>query len=117
MGFMDQFKQGREAIGAGNLSKGDMGDMMEMQERYAKLAQIGIERRAKITSLSETGRKDFGGSPEFAIGLEISGEDGSTHATTINQFMHPQNTGQFEVGSKIAVRVDPEDPDNAVLWG
>jgi hypothetical protein len=117
MGFMDQFKQAKDAMGGGNLGKGDMGDMMEMSERYNKLAQSGIQRQAKITSLQETGRKDIGGSPEYSIALEISGEDGSTYSTTITQFLHPQNVEHFQEGREVGVKVDPDDPGNAVVWG
>jgi hypothetical protein len=117
MGFMDQFKQAKDAMGSGNIGTGDMAEMKEMSERYNKLAQSGVQRQAKITSMKETGRKDFGGSPEYEIGLEISGDDGSSYQISINQFLHPQNVEHFEVGKEVGVKVDPDDPNVAVVWG
>ena len=121
MGFMDKFKdaaqQAQDAMqSSSGVGAGDMGEMQEMQQRYQKLNASGIERRATITAMDETGRKDFGGSPEYSVALRIQGEDGP-YETTINQFMHPDQLQHFPVGKEIGVRVDPDDPNVAVLWG
>lgn len=110
MGLMDQFKKG------GNLGAGDMGEMMELQKKYARLNEVGVERRATITSLKETGRKDFGGSPEYEFVLQIQG-DGGAYEATILQFMLPDQLKLFPQGKEIAVKVDPDDPNSAIIWG
>lgn len=121
MGFMDKYKdaaaQGKQAMQSGNLGAGDMGEMMEMQKRYQKLNESGIQRRATIDSMNETGRKDVGGSPEYEIALTITPEGGEPYTATIKQFMHPDQLQHFPVGKDIGVKVDPEDPTVAVLWG
>ena len=106
MGFMDKLKMG---MGGGG--------MTEARDRYVKLNEVGVQRRATITSLSETGRSDFGGSPEFDIGLRIAPEDGEPYETTIKQFMQKDQAGLYSVGQEVGVKVDPDDPSVAVLWG
>ncbi len=121
MGFMDKYKdaagQAKQAMGSGNLGAGDMGEMMEMQKRYQRLNESGIQRRATIDSLSETGRRDMGGSPEYEIALTIAAADDDAYRATIKQFMHPDQLQHFPVGKEVGVKVDPDDPALAVLWG
>lgn len=121
MGFMDKYKdaakQAQDAMGSGNLGAGDMDEMMEMQKRYQKLNESGIQGRATIDSMNETGREDMGGSPEYEIALTIAPEGGEPYKTTIKQFMHPDQLQHFPVGKDVGVKVDPEDPKVAVLWG
>ena len=113
MGFMDKLKQGAQQaqMGMGG------GGMTEARDRYMKLNKSGVDRRAAITSLSETGRKDIGGSPEFDIGLRITPEDGEPYETTIKQFMQKDQAKLYSVGKEVGVKVDPDDPNVAVLWG
>jgi hypothetical protein len=33
------------------------------------------------------------------------------------QFIHPQNVEHFPEGKELTVKVDREEPTNAVLWG
>jgi hypothetical protein len=121
MGLMDRYKdaagQAKQAMGSSNLGAGDMGEMMEMQKRYQRLNELGIQRRATIESLSETGRRDMGGSPEYEFALTIAGEGGDAYQATIKQFMHPDQLQHFPAGKEVGVKVDPDDPTVAVLWG
>jgi hypothetical protein len=117
---MDQYKdmaqQAQQAMQSGG-GMGDTAELMKMQERYNKLAQSGIERKGRIISRAETGRADVGGSPEYEFKLEITPEGGDPYEATVLQFIHPQNVEHFPEGKELTVKVDPEDPTNAVLWG
>jgi hypothetical protein len=117
---MDQYKdmaqQAQQAMQSGG-GMGDTAELMKMQERYNKLAQSGIERKGRIISRAETGRADVGGSPEYEFKLEITPEGGEPYEATVLQFIHPQNVEHFPEGKELTVKVDPEDPTNAVLWG
>lgn len=120
---MDQYKdmaqQAQQAMQSGGAaaSMGDTAELMQMQERYNKLAQSGIERKGKILSAHETGRADVGGSPEYEFKLEITPDGGEAYEATVLQFLHPQNVEHFQEGKELTVKVDPEDPTSAVLWG
>ena len=124
MSFMDQYKdmaqqaqqQAQQAMGS-SAGMGDAAELMKMQERYNKLAQSGVERKGKIISRSETGRADVGGSPEYEFKVEITPEDGDPYEATILQFVHAQNVEHFPEGKELTLKVDPDDPGNAVLWG
>jgi hypothetical protein len=121
---MDQYKdmaqQAQQAMQGGQGAAPGMGDaaeLMQMQEKYNKLAQSGIERKGKILSSKQTGRADVGGSPEYEFEVEITPDGGEPYKATILQFVHPQNVEHFPEGKELTVKVDPEDPTNAVLWG
>jgi hypothetical protein len=123
MGLMDQYKdmaqQAQQAMQGQGGAPGmdDAAELMKMQEKYNKLAQSGIERQGKILASQETGRADVGGSPEYEFKVEITPDGGDPYEATILQFVHPQNVEHFPVGKELTVKVDPEDPTNAVLWG
>jgi len=123
MGFMDQYKdmaqQAQQAQGGQGAPPGmdDTAEMMKMAEKYNKLAQSGIERKGKILAGQGTGRTDVGGSLEYEFKVEITPDGGEPYEATIQQFVHPQNVEHFPVGKELTVKVDPEDPTNAVLWG
>jgi hypothetical protein len=126
MGLMDQYKDMAQQAMQGQAGQGapgappdmsDAAEMMEMSERYAKLAQSGIERKGKILASKETGRADVSGSAEYEFEVEITPDGGEPYKATILQFVHPQNVEHFPVGKELTVKVDPEDPTNAVLWG
>jgi hypothetical protein len=121
---MDKYKdmadqaqqQAQQAMGS-SAGMGDAAELMKMQERYNKLAQSGIARKGKILSRRESGRADVGGSPEYEFKVEVSPDGGEPYEATVLQFSHPQNVEHFPEGKELTVKVDPEEPTNAVLWG
>jgi hypothetical protein len=117
---MDQYKdmaqQAQQAMQSSS-GMGDAAELMKMSERYNKLAQSGIERKGKILSRRETGRADVGGSPEYEFQVEVTPDGGEPYQATVLQFIHPQNVEHFPEGKELTVKVDPENPQDAVLWG
>jgi hypothetical protein len=114
--YKDMAQQAQDAMQSGSMP-GDAGELMKMQEKYNKLAQSGIERKGKILSRRETGRADVGGSPEYEFKVEVTPDGGEPYEATVLQFIHLQNVEHFPEGKELTVKVDPEDPQNAVLWG
>jgi hypothetical protein len=114
--YKDMADQAQQAM-QGSAGMGDASEMMKMQERYNRLAQNGIERKGKILSRRETGRADVGGSPEYEFKVEVTPDGGEPYEATVLQFVHAQNLEHFPEGKELTVKVDPEDPNSAVLWG
>ena len=128
MGLMDNIKKAQEmaqqaqqnAGGAGGMSAGmpDAGDMA-----YAQLAQkvatSGLPGVATIKSVSETGKTDAGVNKQYAIEVAIELEGGEAYDTTVKQNLTDDaiGSGHYEAGKKFEVKVDPDDKNQALLFG
>lgn len=82
--------------------------------RANRLATSGIEAAARIDSMTATGDADDGGSREHEIKLTVRPADAAAYKATTRQYIHPSAT--FREGMDVTVKVDPDDPDELILW-
>ena len=117
MGFMDKFKDAAAQAGqmAHEATKG-AGPQAEMRDRAVKLNNSGVNQPATITAMRETGATDPGGGKEVEFTVDVRPDGGAPYTTTFNQFMIASVMEQLSEGAEITVRVDPDDPNVAVLW-
>ena len=116
MGFMDKMKGAAEKAQAA-MPVGASAGQMEQANLAQKLTKSGIESPAKIDSMTGTGNTDATNSVEHDIGVTISPAAGDPYQATIRQYVHPSLTDKYVVGAAVKVRVDPDDPSRAMLWG
>jgi hypothetical protein len=95
----------------------DMDEMAAYQARAVKLNQSGVQMPATITSLTPTGKVDFGGGKELVFGVHVEPPGGQPYAATFNQYMVDSVMVGVAPGAKINVRVDPDDPSSMMFWG
>lgn len=119
MGFMDKFKdaanQASKATGT-NTGMG-VGDQAAYQQKAVRLNQSGVNTAATVTSMTETGNTDMGGSKEIRFEVEVRPADGAPYAAGFSQFLIPASLGGVSEGSEVTVRVDPDDPASMMFWG
>ncbi len=82
-----------------------------------RLRSVGVESPGQIGTMTPTGVVDATNSKEYDIALTISPAGGAAYETTIRQSVHPSVADKFVDGAAVTVRVDPEDPNAAMLWG
>ena len=95
----------------------DMDEMAAYQARAVKLNSSGVQVPATITSLTPTGKVDFGGGKELVFGVTVEPAGGQPYAASFNQYMVDSVMAGVAVGAKINVRVDPEAPTVLMFWG
>jgi hypothetical protein len=94
----------------------DAQEQIHQANRANKLAKGGLETRARIDSMTETGSADATGSKEHEFALTISPNGGgSSYPATTRQYIHP--SASFSAGQDVTVKVDPDDCCEAILWG
>jgi hypothetical protein len=80
------------------------------------LRATGVEGRATITSLGETG-VTVNGSPIIEFGLDVDTTAHAPYATTIRQRTPRLALGAFRPGATVAIRVDPTNREHlAIDW-
>ena len=115
MGFMDKLKGAAEKAQAA-MPVGANEEQIRQANRANKLAKAGVETRAHIESMTETGNSDATGSTEYEFALTISPNGGGdSYSATTRQYIHP--SASFTAGQDVTVKVDPDDPGEAILWG
>ena len=117
MGFMDKMKQAAEGVQAQTSKVGVGADrgQMDLANRAKRLMASGVETPAHIDSMESTGNTDKPGGTEHVIKLTVSPAGGSPYEVTTNQYIYP--SAPFTAGEDVIVRVDPDDPNEVMLWG
>jgi len=117
MGLLDRVKSAAESAQAATskIGIGASAEQMALANRAQKLMKVGIDTPGHIDSMSSTGNTDTPGGTEYNIALTISPAGGSPYQTTINQYIYPRNP--FVEGEDVKVKVDPDDPNVAMLFG
>ena len=95
----------------------NMDELAVYQAKVMKLNQSGVEMPATVTSVTPTGKVDFGGGKEIVFGIEVSPPGGQPYATSFNQYMVDSVMPGIVPGALIKVRVDPDDPNSMMFWG
>jgi hypothetical protein len=119
MGFMDRFKDAanQASTGMGMGTGMGVGDQAAYQQRVMKLNQSGVDTPATVTSVTETGNTDMGGSKELQFDVEVRPAAGTPYAASFKQFMMGAAVEGISAGSEVTVRVDPDDPNSMMYWG
>lgn len=109
MGFMDKLKGTASQAVSPGAQKGE-------RDKIMRLNQAGVMTTATLVSIQEQ-RAAFGGS-EFEFSLTVDPLDGGpTYPATVRQAMADGATRDMTPGSRLSVKVDPEDPQSLLVWG
>jgi hypothetical protein len=117
MGFMDRLKGVAESAQAATskVGVGASAGQMALANRAKKLNSVGVDTPAHIDSMTSTGNTDTPGGTEYDIALTVSPAGGTPYQVTLNQYIYPKNP--FAEGENVIVKVDPDDPNVAMIFG
>lgn len=117
MGFLDRLKGAAESAQAATskIGVGASRGQMDLANRAQKLTKVGVDTPAHIDSMTATGNTDTPGGTEYDITLTVSPASGAPYQLTMNQYIYPSNP--FQEGENVTVKVDPEDPQVAMIFG
>jgi hypothetical protein len=117
MGLLDRVKHAAESAQAATskIGVGASAEQMALANRAQKLMKVGVDTPAHIDSMTSTGNTDTPGGTEYDISLTISPAGASAYQATINQYIYPSNP--FTEGEDVKVKIDPDDPNVAMLFG
>ena len=117
MGFMDKLKGAAESVQAqtSKVGVGASQGQMDLANRAKKLMNEGVDTPAKIDSMEPTGNTDTPGGSENVITATAQPVGGETYQVTFNQYIYP--SAPFSVGDSVTLKVDPADPDVAMIFG
>ena len=126
MGFMDKMKDaaaqaGEQARRVGEASRDAMAPGAAADAADAnRLAQSGVDTRAVLNSMEPVSDKKLGGGTEYEMQLTVRpAGGGAEYPLTIRQQLIDQSVAEYQklLGGEIGIKVDPNDPNKAVLWG
>ena len=100
---------------ATTLSGCAMIDRMSGVEETRRLQEVGIAATARIVEVWDTGMT-VNDDPVIGLRVEVSRADGSVYAATIAKSLVSRiHIPQFQPGSIVPVRIDPQDAANVAL--
>ena len=110
MGFMDKMKgTAKQAMSPG-------GQMAE-RDKIMKINQSGVEARATVDAMQETGTQLGGGHQiDFELTVHPAG-GGPDYKVSTSQSMHDATLQGIAQGADVVVKVDPDDPQSLMVWG
>jgi hypothetical protein len=123
MGFMDKFKQVADAAKAPGQSMANLGGPAGAAAHAAKVNKIGqqgVQHPAILRGLRDTGTKDpLSGGEDWELDVEVRPPGGAPYSATFTQQLlaGAAATYQQKIGSEVAVKVDPDDPQSMLIWG
>ena len=110
MGFLDKLK------GTAKQAANPMGQAAT-RDKITKINQSGVEARATVNSMQETGTQ-FGGGHQIDFDLTVHPADGGADYTVqLSQSLHDVTLQGIEAGKDVIVKVDPDDPQSMLVWG
>jgi len=109
MGFLDKVKgTAQQAMNPG----GQMGE----RDKIHKISQSGVEARATVNSMNETGTQ-LGGGHQIDFELTVHPSNGTDYSVSTSQSMHDASLQGVAEGKDVIVKVDPDDPQSLLVWG
>jgi hypothetical protein len=126
MGFMDKMKDaasqaGEQAKKMGDAAKEGMNPATKSTaDDLTRIGKTGIDTRAVLNSMQPVSDKKLGGGTEYDVQVTVKPADGRPeYPLTIRQQLIEQSVAEYEklIGGEIGIKVDPNDPNKAVLWG
>ena len=109
MGFLDKVKgTAKQAVSPGSQA-GERDKIMRINES-------GVEARATVDSMRETGTQ-LGGGHQIEFELTVHPSSGDDYAVSTEQSMHDVTLEGIAQGGDVIVKVDPGDPQSLMVWG
>jgi hypothetical protein len=109
MGFLDKVKgTAKQAMSPG-------GQMAE-RDKVTRINQSGVEARATVDSMRETGTQ-LGGGHQIEFELTVHPASGDDYHVSTSQSMHDVTLQGIAEGGEVVVKVDPDDPQSLLVWG
>jgi hypothetical protein len=109
MGFLDKVK------GTAKQAVNPVGQKNE-RDKIMQINQSGVEARATVNSMRETGTQ-LGGGHQIAFELTVHPGTGEDYAVSTEQSMHDATLQGIVEGGQVVVKVDPSDPQSLLVWG
>jgi hypothetical protein len=109
MGFMDKLKgTAKQAVSPGG--------QMKERDKIQKINASGVDATATVDSMEKVGSQ-IGGGNQIDFQLTVHPAGGTDYQVATSQSMHEQSLKGVEQGAKVAVKVDPDDPQSLLVWG
>jgi hypothetical protein len=109
MGFLDKVKgTAKQAASPGGM-KAD-------RDKIMRINQSGVEARATVDSMRETGTQ-LGGGHQISFELTVHPAAGEDYPVSTEQSMHDTSLQGIAEGGEVVVKVDPDDPQSLLVWG
>jgi hypothetical protein len=109
MGFLDKVKgTAKQAMSPG----AQMGE----RDKITRINQSGVDARATVNSMRETGTQ-LGGGHQIDFELTVHPANGEDYTVNTSQSMHDATLQGVVEGGDVTVKVDPEDPQSLLVWG
>jgi hypothetical protein len=95
----------------------DLGAQVAIAQRLNHLVANGVAGTASVVSVSELGPGVSGnGSVAMEFALMLTDGPGAPRPITVRQDMLG-SASAYQPGQQLQVKVDPNNPDDAMLWG
>jgi hypothetical protein len=109
MGFLDKLKgTAKQAV--------HPGQQMGERDKIQKINAEGVEGRATVDSMAETGTS-FGGGHDIQFELTVHPPGGEDYKCSTTQTMHDVTLEGIAQGGLVIVKIDPDDPQSLLVWG
>ena len=93
------------------------GAQMGERDKIMKINQSGVEARATVDSMQETGTQ-LGGGHQIDFQLTVHPPDGGgDYQVSTSQSLHDATLQGIAQGGDVVVKVDPDDPQSLMVWG
>ena len=110
MGFLDKLK-GTAKQAANPKGQG------AQRDKIMKINQSGVQGRATVNSMQETGTQ-FGGGHQIDFDLTVHpAGGGADYSVQLSQSLHDATLQGIEAGKDVIVKIDPDDPESLLVWG
>jgi hypothetical protein len=109
MGFLDKMKGTAEQAMSPGAQMGE-------RDKIQRINQAGVETRATVNSMSETGTQ-LGGGHQIEFELTVHPSGGDDYSVSTSQSMHDVTLQGIAEGGDVTVKVDPDDPQSLLVWG
>jgi hypothetical protein len=109
MGFLDKIK------GTAKQAVNPAGQKHE-QDKIMRINESGVEARATVDSMRETGTQ-LGGGHQIEFELTVHPASGDDYRVSTEQSMHEVTLQGIVEGGEVVVKVDPDDPQSLLVWG
>jgi hypothetical protein len=92
------------------------GGQMAERDKIQWINQSGVEARATVNSMRETGTQ-LGGGHQIEFELTVHPGEGDNYRVSTEQSMHDVTLQGIAEGGEVVVKVDPSDPQSLLVWG
>jgi hypothetical protein len=103
--------------GARATADGGQQQMLAYATLMARLSQSGVETPARVRSVELAEPSPMQGGLPAQLRLTVEPPAASPYDVTIDQVLHESVAAGLAVDRQVTVKVDPDDPTCAILWG